>query len=437
VTITRSRSFHASRRRVPAAVAITVVGCSLAVGARQQPTFRSAVDLVAVDVQVVDADGTPVGQIGPEAFHVTIGGKRRRVVSAQFVRDAAGVASPLATVTGVTASPEVRGSGRTIVLAVDTSSFEPGSERPPMEALREALTALDPQDRVGLYSYPRGAWLPPSLDRVPLRVRLDAIAGDRQPLRSHYNLRPWEIVDITAQSTNPNSFLTTARSPGRALDPTIAEEFDPVLKVQRRECPSEADCPIRIYQEGLGLATQLEREAQSSVAGLEALLEGLARLPGRKFVVLVSAGLLVSDRLDGRPDVGDVARTLGQTAARANVTVYTVHVDTHFGGTESAARKGSGAGSADQNRERALFGNWLDSFSDGAGGERIYVPVGDGAFAFSRVLRESSAYYLLGVQPDDADRDGRPRALDVKVDRKKVTVRSRQWVVIPTRSVSR
>ena len=39
-----------------------------------------------------------------------------------------------------------------------------------------------------------------------------------------------------------------------------------------------------------------------------------------------------------------------------------------------------------------------------------------------RALQQGSA---------DADRDGKPRRLQVKVDRRKVTVRSRQWVVIP------
>jgi VWFA-related protein len=429
VTIT---SLLVSRRWPPVLTCVVMAsGLTLGAASGQRPTFRSGVDLVAVDVQVVDPDGTPVAQIGPEDFRVSIAGKRRRVVSAQFVRDADGAPSLLAVPRKGPPVAEVRGAGRTIILAVDTSSFEPGTERPPMEALRDAVTRLDPADKVGLYTYPRSAWMPPGLDRAPLRVRLDGISGDRQPLRSHYNLRPWEIVDITAQWTNPHSFLTAARNQGRGLDPAVADEFDPVLKVQRRECPNDADCPIRIYEEGIALATQLERQSQTSVAGLEALLEGLTRIPGRKFVVIVSAGLLVSDRLDGRPDVGDMARVMGQAAARANATVYTIHVDTHFSGGSNAERKGPGT--TEQNRERALFGNWLDEFSDGAGGKRIYVPVGDGAFAFTRVLRESSAYYLLGVEPDDADRDGRPRTLNVKVDRKQVTIRSRQWVVIPER----
>ena len=80
-----------------------------------------------------------------------------------------------------------------------------------------------------------------------------------------------------------------------------------------------------------------------------------------------------------------------------------------------------------------MLGNWLDEFSTTAGGNRIYAPVGSGSFAFQRVLRETSAHYLLGVQPEEADRDGAPHQLNVKVDRPGVTVNGRQWVLIPAR----
>jgi len=76
---------------------------------------------------------------------------------------------------------------------------------------------------------------------------------------------------------------------------------------------------------------------------------------------------------------------------------------------------------------------FLDQFASAAGGQRLYVPVGGGDFALDRVLRESSGYYLLGVQPEEIDRDGKPRELKVKVNRRGATVRSRKWVLVPAR----
>jgi VWFA-related protein len=397
-----------------------------------QKTFRSAVDLIAVDVQVVDGDGYPVAQLGPEAFEVSIKGHRRKVVSASFVRHTMVVRPGRPADAGPPAAAEpadAPSTGRTYILAVDSGSFDVGAATDAMRALQDFVSRLEPNDRVGLYVYPTVVWVAPTTLRAPLRVALQKVLGERQSLRSRYNLKPAEIVDITAQTTNPSSFLFSNRSRGVLGEPTATEDLDPVLKVQRRECPEDADCPSRIYAEGMELALQLEHQTQASLGGLEFLMTKLAEEPGRKAVVLVSAGVLVSDRLDGRPDVGDMARVIGQTAARANATVYTVHVDLRFSRSGSASQRGSA--SADGGRDRALFGNWLDNFSSAAGGKRIYVPVGDGAYAFDRVLRESSAYYLLGVEPADADRDGRPHELTVKVHRRKVAVRSRQWVIMP------
>jgi VWFA-related protein len=379
--------------------------------------FRSSVDVIAVDVQIVDPNGNPISEIGADKFEVSINGQRRKVVSAQFVRSETSAR---------------QGGGRIFILAVDSGSFEVGTERASMEGARAFVQRLDPNDRIGLFVYPLGVRMPPTTERAPITVNLERVVGRRDPLRNHFNLKAFEIVDISARSTSPNTFLRSSRNPEIGTD-VSSQEMDPVLRIQRRECPGDSDCPSRIYAEGIGLATQLERQAQESLNGLEEVLLEVADIPGRKAIVLISAGLLVSDRTDGRPDVGDMARIMGQAAARANATVYTVHVDATWStGSGSASQKGTG--SSELARDRALYGNWLSDFSQAAGGQLLYVPVGNGDSAFERILRETSAYYLLGVEPRAADRDGRPRKLKVKVNRSGVSVRSRQWVVIPVKS---
>ena len=437
--MTSSRSVTGIAFRVSAALlAFGIVVGAGPIGLAQAPVFRSAVELIAVDVQVMDGAGNPMGPIGPEAFNVSIGGKQRKVVSAQFVRHAEGVrglglqARPAAAPAVVRDDRLAAAAARTVILVVDSGSFTPGNMTAPMEAARAFLGGLAPDDRVGLYVFPSVMWLPPTTQRAPVGVRLANLTGEKEPLRSYYNLAPHEIVDITAQSTNPNSFLLLSRT-GAVRERESARALDPVLRIQARECPgnTDADCAIKIYSEGMSLATQLERESLSSLGGLEQSLRILAELPGRKSVVFITGGLLVSDRLDGRPDPGTFARVMGQSAARANATIYTVQIDGSVNATGQASKKG--IGDTNLSRDRALLGNWLDDFSRSAGGRRIEVPVGGGEFAFDRVLRETSAYYLLGVEPADVDRDGRPRELKVKVDSRGATVRNRQWVVIPQR----
>jgi hypothetical protein len=120
---------------------------------------------------------------------------------------------------------------------------------------------------------------------------------------------------------------------------------------------------------------------------------------------------------------------MGQSAARANATVYTVQLQPPPSTGMSAQTRRATV--VDGNRDRQLLASWLDNFSMAAGGMRQYVPVGIGDYAFDRVLRETSAHYLLGVEPEQSDRDGKPRELKVKVAQRGATVHSRQWVVIP------
>ena len=408
----------------------------------QGPVFRAAVDLIAVDVQVVDKDGVPVERLGPDVFTVSINGRPRTVVSAEFIRQASanriGLESKLARGSVVDLEAPTDAQGRLFILAVDNGSFEAGTIRPAMEAAEQFVDSLEPNDRLGLYVYPSGARIPPTVNRAPIRNALQTVTGERWTLRSRFNLRPSEIVDITAAlgmgiQTRQNTLGVDPSAPAGAVAANsvpLPAAWDAVLRVVRRECPGEVDCPSHILNEVASLAPHLENQADTSLGGLDELLRGLAGVPGRKAVVLVSAGVLVSDRRDGRPDVGNLSRVMGQTAARANASVYTVHVEP----SPADAIASSRLPATPNNRDRQMLGNWLDEFSTTAGGTRIYAPVGSGTFAFQRVLRETSAHYLLGVQPEEADRDGRAHQLNVKVARPGVTVHGRQWVLIPVRN---
>ena len=444
----RSSAHRRDRGRVPRVLLpllTAALGLSALAAPLAQQVFRSAVDLIAVDVQVIDGDGIPVDAIGPDKFEVSINGRTRKVASAQFVRQAAtdsiGINKRAVIEKAASLPPAEDLGGRTFILAFDDGSFEPGTARPAVEAALHFVDSLDPNDKLGLYIYPSGARMEPTTDRAPIRQSLDRIVGKRWSMISRFNLRPSELVDITAaidmglrarsntltlDGTIPAAGLVTAGTPAASLPP----DFATVLDVANRECPGQADCISSILNEVAMLAPQLENQASGSLSGIDELLRGLARVEGRKAVVLVSAGILLSDRKDGRPGVGDVSKTLGQIAAQGNVTLYTVQIESSGPVAVASSRLPRAA----SNRDKLLYGNWLDEFSAAAGGSRIYVPVGSGAFAFDRVLRETSAHYLLGVEPDEADRDGRPRELKVKVNRPGVTVHGRRWVVIPARA---
>jgi hypothetical protein len=139
----------------------------------------------------------------------------------------------------------------------------------------------------------------------------------------------------------------------------------------------------------------------------------------------------LSDRLGGRPSIGDAARALGENAARANATVYALHLDSTFFQTTTAENRRTDKFPVSPEREAVMMGRFLDQFADTSGGTMMRILVGSGEQALDQILRETSAYYLLGVSPADADRDGRTHRLKVKVDERDATVRSRTWVLVP------
>jgi hypothetical protein len=64
---------------------------------RPGPVFRSAVEVTALDVTVVDPEGRPVIDLQPADFTVRVDGKPRRVIRAEWI--------PLARPTTSAATP--------------------------------------------------------------------------------------------------------------------------------------------------------------------------------------------------------------------------------------------------------------------------------------------------------------------------------------------
>ncbi len=156
--------------------------------------FRVAVDVVAVDVQVIDKTGRPVPDLGPEKFTVTINGRRRRVVSAERIgSELLGEGERAIAASG----KSVR--GRVIVLAVDCISFDATASRGVIQAIRQFVRQLSPDDFVGLSAYPNGAKLDPTTDHAAVLRALDTVVGQKDLAEmSQFHLRPSEIIDLIA-----------------------------------------------------------------------------------------------------------------------------------------------------------------------------------------------------------------------------------------------
>jgi VWFA-related protein len=416
------------RVRQLVAVTLVVTGCTCAATSlfgAQAPALRSSVDLILADVQVVDTDGHPVTGLTADRFEVTIDNKKHRVAIADLVTVStqkttaggppaapAAVADPLA----VPPVPPAPADRRIFVIAVDSLSFGAAQSAAVMKVAQSFVDRLPAADVVGLFTYPTGPMINPTTDRSAVAQAIGRLRGAREPNPTgRFVLRPSEVVDLM---NDPGG-----RGP---TDPAAVE-------VIRRECGTDQNCQRQLMLEVQTAAQQIEAGAFLSLGGLRTLLQGLGSVQGRKTMVLLTAGMIASDR-NGRPDVSELSMLAGQDAARSNVMVYTVFVDTSAT-TQMSPERRSGAPNrfASSARDSEVLGHWFDQFSGTAGGMLIRDQIGDGEIAFDRILEETSAYYRLGIEPTDAIRDGRPHQIKVTVNGRKATVRGRRWVIVPAK----
>jgi VWFA-related protein len=414
------------KKRLTFAIGVLLAGAATLCAAGQQPegqrptpTFRSGLDVIAVDVQVVDRDGVPVPGLGPDKFDVTINGHRRRVLSAELVESRSATSLTPEERALATVGPPVRPTlARVVFIAIDCLSFDASASRHVIATAQQFIDRLPPTDEVGLFAYPYGPKIGPTTDHATVRSSLITVQGQRDLPSHQFHLRPSEIVDLSG-----------AASYGMASENALFQA------VVRRECgdPVEATCQQRLQLEITGAALYYEGQGYAGLGMLRTLLEQVSVINGRKTLVLISAGMMASDVPGGRPDIGELGILVGQEAARSNTSIYTLFLDTSAVDRFQAQVRGSDKNLQSEARDSEVLGRWLDQFSGAAGGALFRVQVGAGEFAFDRVLREISAYYMLGVEPADEDRDGRTHEIKVKTNQKNLVMRGSRWVVVPKR----
>jgi VWFA-related protein len=384
-----------------------VVACVVAPVAAQQPTIRTSTDLFRVEVDVVDRQGSPITGLTPDQFDVEIGGRRHEVRFADLVLFrpngpvTSGSSAASAVPAAASAPPTAAPPHRLFMLAIDAQTFRPEALRGLAVTAQRFVGTLRPDDLVGLYTYPLGPKVEPTIDHAAVIGSLDAVSGQKPPT-GECNIRSADLVDWY---------------------PSTPQEKTAIAR--RYACPG-VFFPVEI-ETRIGL---LEAQAQANLGSLRELINGLSTVPGRKVLVLITAGLPTTDRPGGRPDIGSLPIALGEAAARANVSLHTLFVDNSVLSAFSAEER-QGRTGASLARDADLAERSIDLFTGAAGGTFAKVLTGSGEQAFDRLTRETSAYYLLGIDVAAQDRTGRPLRMTVKLRQKDATIRYRPLVIVP------
>jgi len=400
--------------RTVAASALVGCGFAAALTAGQDPpqTLKSGVELVMVDAQVVDRKGEPIGGLTSQNFQVSIGGKRRTVVSAEFLDANTGLprggapdgSTPRAT------------PGNIYVLAVDQGSFRAVNAPSVIYAAREFLKRAKPNDYIGMVSFPSpGVVINPTRERKPLEEAIPRLVGFsavKQQRQFQYSLA--DAIDVGSSAN-------------------LSRDQDVFRGLIQRNCqPNDIVCPKELEMEITETISILEMQSARSLAGIRSVIASIKDIPARRTLVVLSAGIPSTDRSGARLYMSSDAKQAGKEAASAGVLLYTLHLNTTF---LDAFSPDAPSAAQTAMREASVYARGLDLFNGTGGG--TFLEVNTGAdFAVDRMMRETSAYYLLGVQVEDADRNGEAHRIEVKVSQRGANVRNRASVVIPKKAAS-
>jgi VWFA-related protein len=370
-----------------------------------QPTFRTGIDVVTVDVAVVDDRGQPVNDLRAPEFTVKIDGQPRRVVTADLVKfeytpDPVMRPRPrreerfeTAYTTNIT-QPE----GRMIMIAVDQMNIRPGAARPVLDSAARFLDRLNPADRVAFVSFPEpGVVVDFTGDHQRVKLAMQKVIGAQSHSTSRRNIGLVEAIAIAQ------------RGDDRRLQDVLNRECRGLVDLALQQCTRD------VVDESNAIMFTTRRDAEASLRGLRQWLQYLAETEGQKTLVLLSEGLVT----DSPADLEDVVRA----AMRGRIAVNVLLMDV----PRADATVGPLPPTFTEDRELQTRGlNDLTALSRGA----LYQVVGTADRAFDRLASEISAYYLLSVEQIPSDTDGRDHRIDIAVGRSRVTLRSRQAFVM-------
>jgi VWFA-related protein len=348
------------------------------------PVFRLQIDAIELDAFVTDAQGNPVTDLTSDDFGVLEDGRPQAITSFALVNiPIERVERPLFSPRAI--EPDVytntRGEGRVYVIAAD--EVNPQLVPRTRQFLRRFVEQHFAANDIGAFVYVgRGR------------------ANDAQDFTSNRRL----LIEAIDRFTG-----------GFASMP--------------------APAPLELASPGQPSTSEAEALTRARMRSLRDLTEFMARMRGRrKTMIYVTESLgdvfSVLDYSGGTRSIAfDDLHAAVTAATRGNVSIYPVDprgltTDGGGGDAEVAPEPPGAAGLARAQELRAL--------ADATGG---FALVNSNRFddAFTRIVRENSAYYVLGFTSTNERRDGRFRRLQGRVRRPGLTVRARSGYLAPMR----
>jgi VWFA-related protein len=399
----------------------------------QLPSFRAGTTLVQVDAIVRNRSGKFVADLKEGDFQILEDGVPQRIEQFYLVADpgldaespwVADPPIPAEVERAIRPAPE----RRVFVFYFDQPHLAFGNGRRAREA---ALTFIDQQFRSGDIG---GVVVGRAMaNRRLTSDRSELVAAIRavQPSHEAINLnndyyREWprfrdayEVYAVAARESAVTEIVLD-----RALSEANASPSDQVTRSADPTAPlGAAEVRETTLQRVIAKAQrgvdEFRRATLDTLHILQVLNSGLAKMDGRKTVVLLSDGFVIEENLSP-------LRELEGAAARSDVRIYAIDTrgleTDNVDGDITAKLRPETPGAA---RSPDVVFDGLAELARATGGFAV-TRQNDLGSALSRIDRDTSSYYVLGYRPTNAKQDGTFRKIQVRVTRRDVEVRSRR-----------
>jgi VWFA-related protein len=366
-------------------------------------TFKTSVDLVAVDVTVIDRDGRPARDLTPADFVLTVDGKPRQLVAAQFISQTSEITPAEPSPSDAFGTNAATAPGRLIMLVIDQNNIRAGGGKAMIDAASRFIDTLKPADRIGLTVIPGGRQqVDFTANHALVKALLTRVVGRQAPDVGRMHVGLSEAIEYVVRS-NSFTFNQMVERECAGLQPTDERYLV---------------CRTDVQTEALSVLGRVRGDTNETLVSLRALFARLASGPEPKTVVLISEGLTLEDPSSQLSWVGPLA-------AGAHVSLYVMRLDSALFDSSDVRI------SATANEDQILRSQGLEILAGMARGASL--PVGVNAErVFQRLALELSGYYLLSFEPQGVDRDGKPHQIKVEVRRQGLLVRARREFSVDT-----
>lgn len=392
---------------------IILCGALLVLGQQppQQPTFRSATELVEVDVRVVDKDGRFVTTLTADDFVLAEDGVPQPIDVVYLVTGGAAALVPRRSVAAAAPAPAIAHaplSRHTWIFVFDTPHLSPAGLKRTRDAVRNFMKERFRDGDLGGIVGDRGmvnGRLTSDRDELERAAGSISTATGRRQIA--FELREWPRVRDELEA------LQIARDEGEALQTAVM-----------RACNDEPalcrNVDTLLMEKARRIATEIRTSTLHTMSTLTALTRGLARIPGPKNIVLLSEGF-ISEQMESH------VQTVVGHAGVAGARVYSIDAR---GLARGGVAEIMDARLADS--PIGALGSGRDMHTDGTNA----LAIDTGGFAirnennFGRALdlidRDSGTYYVLGYRPASVAYDGKFHRIDVRVNQPGLKVRARR-----------